>query len=135
MAKPPELSFEHAGLNVEDPCAMADWYCKHLGMRVMRKGAANGMHFLGDASGRVVFEVYRNPKIPVPDYRTVDPLILHLAFAVEDVKAARDRLCAAGATACGEIEKTGAGDEIAGLRDPWGVPVQFVKRKDPMLRV
>ena len=135
MPDTPELSFEHAGFNVEDPCAMAEWYCQHLNMRIIRKGAKNGMHFLGDASGRVVFEIFRNPVAPVPDYRNQDPLILHLAFVVEDVAEVRERLCAAGATVHDEFEKTDAGDEMAMLRDPWGVAVQIVKRREAMLEL
>jgi hypothetical protein len=42
-------------------------------------------------------------------------------------------LIAADATIAGDVSITPAGDEIAMLRDPWGVPIQFVKRAKPML--
>jgi hypothetical protein len=29
---------------------------------------------------------------------------------------------------------TGDGDEIAIVRDPWGIPIQFVKRAEPMFK-
>ncbi|GAI31566.1 unnamed protein product, partial [marine sediment metagenome] len=37
------------------------------------------------------------------------------------------------ATPVGDISVTPGGDEIAILRDPWGVAIQFVKRAEPML--
>jgi uncharacterized glyoxalase superfamily protein PhnB len=62
----------------------------------------------------------------------MDPLVLHLAFAVEDVGGARARLLAAGASPVGEVAVTPEGDQMAMLRDPWGFPIQVVKRARPM---
>jgi glyoxylase I family protein len=127
------LSIEHAAWTVADPPALADWYCRHLGMSIVRKvdGPAR-THFLADGTGRVLLEVYNNPKVSVPDYRRMDPLVLHLAFAVEDVDRDRARLLAAGAAAEGEVAITPAGDRMAMLRDPWSFPIQLVKRASPM---
>ena len=36
------MKLEHVALLVADPVAMADWYTKHLGMRVAREGDAPG---------------------------------------------------------------------------------------------
>ena len=133
MSQVPDFSMEHSAVNVPEPAAMADWYCTHLGMKVVRKGGRNGMCFLADASGRVVMEIYLNPVAPVPDYANQDPLILHLAFIVEDVKGTRDKLCAAGASVHTDVEVTEVGDEMVMMRDPWGLAIQFIKRKDAML--
>jgi uncharacterized glyoxalase superfamily protein PhnB len=64
----------------------------------------------------------------------MDPLLLHIAFMVDDVKGIREKLIAAGATPVGEVTISPSGDELAMLRDPWGVAIQFVKRAKPMLR-
>ena len=77
--------------------------------------------------------VYNNPPDAVPDYASMDPLSLHVAFMVDDVKGIQEKLIAAGATLVEGVTVTAAGDEIAMLRDPWGVPIQFVKRAKPML--
>jgi uncharacterized glyoxalase superfamily protein PhnB len=60
------------------------------------------------------------------------PLILHLAFAVEDVDREQAKLLAAGATADGGVDVTPAGDRMTMLRDPWGFPIQLLKRAQPM---
>jgi glyoxylase I family protein len=127
------MKIEHAAWPVEDPVAAATWYVKNLGMRVVREGGPPAhVRFLADATGRVLLEIYNNPRVRVPDYRATDPLIIHLAFAVDDVKGEADRLVAAGATVVQPFNRAQAGDEMAMLRDPWGFPIQLVKRAEPM---
>jgi uncharacterized glyoxalase superfamily protein PhnB len=48
------------------------------------------------------------------------------------VEAERDRLVAAGASVVEAFNRTDAGDEMAMLRDPWGFPIQLMKRAEPM---
>jgi len=69
----------------------------------------------------------------VPHYSTVNPLVIHLAFASDDVGADYERLLAAGATPAAEPWVTDGGDAIAIVRDPWGLPVQLCRRAKPML--
>lgn len=128
------IRLEHVALNVKDPIGMADWYCKNLGMKVVRQGPppANG-RFISDAGGNMLIELYNNPPDAVPDYASMNPLLLHIAFMVDDVKGISKRLTAAGATIAQDVYKTESGDEIVMLRDPWGVPIQFLKRTEPML--
>ncbi len=127
------MKIEHAAWDIENPVAAADWYVEHLQMKVVRSGAPPACaRFLADATGRVLLEIYNNPKVSPPDYRSIDPLITHLAFAVEDVAAERERLLAAGATAVGEVATLDNGDVMCLLRDPWGFPLQLLKRRQPM---
>ena len=128
------MEIEHLGLNVADPAAMAGWYVEHLGMRVvLARDEPVPVRFLADSAGDVMLEVYRNPEAAVPDYSGVDPLVIHLAFASDDVGGDYERLLAAGATPAAEPEVLPTGDEIAIVRDPWGFPVQLVRRAAPML--
>jgi glyoxylase I family protein len=132
----PDMNIEHIALNVPDPVAMAEWYTRSLGMRVVRSfDNATHTHFIGDESGRVVLEMYRHESAPVPDYFAMDPMVLHIAFVTPQVEETRQRLLAAGATAVGETTLTPAGDQLAMLRDPWGVPVQLVRRARPLTGV
>jgi catechol 2,3-dioxygenase-like lactoylglutathione lyase family enzyme len=119
---------------VPEPVAAAKWYVDHLGLKVARSfGPPAHAQFLADSSGHVMIEIYNNPKAAVPDYRAMDPLVLHLAFECDDVEAVRDALLAAGAAAEGEITVAPNGDVLAMLRDPWGFPVQLARRAKAMI--
>jgi len=129
-----KIRLEHVAINVENPVEMAKWYCDNLGMKVVREGPAPvNMRFISDAGGNMMLELYHNPPDAVPDYASMDPLMLHIAFMVDDVKGTYRKLIAAGATVAGEVTTTDSGDELVMLRDPWGVSIQFLKRADPML--
>jgi glyoxylase I family protein len=128
------MKIEHVALQVPDPVALARWYQEHLGLSVKRAQTEPPFgHFLADAGDAVMLEVYNHPKATVPDYRAIDPLVLHLAFWTDDVAGTRARLIAAGATPEGEVVETPAGDQLTMLRDPWGIPIQFVKRAARMI--
>jgi glyoxylase I family protein len=124
---------EHVAWQVEDPRAVGEWYAAHLGFRVVRRiDAPPHTHFLADAAGRVIIEIYHNPAAAVLDYRSMHPLQLHLAFSVDDPEATRDRLVGAGASVAEDLVVTGAGDRLVMLRDPWGFAIQLVRRREPM---
>jgi uncharacterized glyoxalase superfamily protein PhnB len=131
----PCVKVEHFALQVADPIAMGDWYVKNLGCTVARSGGEPAhARFLMDSGGSVMIEIYRNPKVSVPDYSKIDPLWLHLAFVSSDLAADRDRLVSAGATVVEDLTATPTGDQLVMLRDPWGTSVQLVTRSVPMLR-
>ena len=90
--------------------------------------------FLAEVDGNMMLELYNNSEAKVPDYKSMNPLALHIAFHVNDVAAVRRQLVAAGATPFNEIAQTDAGDVLTILRDPWGVPIQFLTRAKPMLK-
>jgi len=128
------MNIEHLALQVANPAEMAAWYCEHLGTKVVRQ-KADTCFFLADESGRVVLEIYYNPAARIPDYPAMDPLELHLAFASDDVRADAERLVAAGAQLEGTLDDlapTTAGSVFGMVRDPWGLPVQLVKRVPPL---
>jgi len=128
------MKIEHTAYQVEDPVAVAGWYVEHLGLTVKRAQDERPFgHFLADAGDSVMLEFYNNPTVGVPDYRAIDPLILHIAFWTDDVEATRARLLSSGATPEGDVVHTPAGDHVAMLRDPWGMAIQFVHRAQPMI--
>ena len=128
------MNVEHVAFLVDDPDAVAKWYCDALNMRIVRQGdPPNRMTFLADEGRNVMFEIYANADVPTPDYASQDPMALHLAFTADDVEAAREKLVAAGATSVGDIWHREDGDVLAMHRDPWGLAVQLLKRKEPML--
>jgi uncharacterized glyoxalase superfamily protein PhnB len=128
------VKIEHAAYQVEDPAAVAKWYVEHLGMTIKRSFPQRPWgHFIADSSGSVMLELYNDPKVSVPDYRSIDPLLLHVAFSTDDVAATRGRLMAAGATPVGDVASNPLGDQLAMLRDPWGFAIQLVWRKERMI--
>jgi glyoxylase I family protein len=128
------MRIEHFAYQVEHPAEASNWYCQHLDFVVKRSADAPvPVRFLADESGSVMIEIYNNPTVTTPDYASMDPLLLHLAFVCDHVQTATDRLLAAGATRVSGPEIMGNGDEIAMLRDPWGLAIQFIKRADPMV--
>jgi uncharacterized glyoxalase superfamily protein PhnB len=125
---------EHIALNVEDPVSMAKWYRENLKMNIVTEGPAPAnTRFISDMRGNILLEVYNNPSDAVPDYASMNPLLLHIAFIVDDVEEMCRKLAAAGATVVDDVSTTNSGDIIAMLRDPWGIPIQFVRRAKPML--
>jgi glyoxylase I family protein len=128
------MKIEHTAYQVGDPVMVAQWYVQHLGMRIKRSQAESPfMHFLADDGDAVMLEFYNNPAVAVPDYRELSPVVFHLAFKTDDVAATRARLLAAGATPEGDVTTTPVGDRMAMLRDPWGLPLQLLTRRDPMI--
>jgi catechol 2,3-dioxygenase-like lactoylglutathione lyase family enzyme len=128
------MNIEHIAFNVPDAIRTAAWYVEHLELRVLRKlEEAPFTHFLADAAGRVVLEIYQHTKAALPDYARLDPLSLHIAFKTDDVGRARDKLLAAGASSAGDIVTTESGDVMTFVRDPWGVTIQLVKRARPLI--
>lgn len=127
------MKLEHVAVNVEEPVAMAKWYEEHLGLRiVLANQAAPYMHFLADAGGSMI-EIYSNPLGAVPDYESMSPYQFHFSLATTDIEAETERLIAAGARSVDPIATSPAGDRLVFLRDPWGVPLQLVQRRKPLV--
>lgn len=126
------MKFEHFALNVPDAPAQARWYVEHLGFNVVRSRTdAPYTHFLGDETGRVIVELYSNPKAAIPDYSNQHPLVFHLAVVAADAKATSARLQKAGATVFLE-EPQPDGSMLIMMRDPFGVALQLCQRTNPM---
>lgn len=126
------MKFEHFALNVPAAAAHARWYVEHLGFQVVRSRAdAPYTHFLADETGRVVVELYTNPKAAIPDYAAQHPLLFHVAVVAADARAECGRLQRAGATLFLE-EPQPDGSMLIMMRDPWNVSLQLCQRAQPM---
>jgi len=128
------MKIEHTAFQVSDPVALARWYVDHLGLRIKRAQSSSPFgHFLADDGDTVMLEFYNNPALPVPDYRAINSLALHVAYLTDDMPATFDRLVAAGASPENPMRVSETGDRVAMLRDPWGLPIQLITRAEPML--
>lgn len=128
------MKIEHVAFNVPDAVKAAAWYVEHFNMQIVRASTESPfIHFLADSAGQTVLELYSNPIAPIPDYAGIPAFTLHIALVADDLAAERARLVAAGATADGEPTTTPAGDQLAFVRDPWGLTWQLAKRVKPLL--
>ncbi len=130
------MKLEHVAINVADPLALSRWYVEHLKLTVARRSMEPPYgHFLADDGGRVMLEIYGNTEAPMLDLPGIAPPALHFAFLSSDIPADIKRLVAAGATHVSGPETVAHGDQVAMLRDPWGLCVQLVQRAQPLLKL
>jgi glyoxylase I family protein len=124
------MRIEHFAINVAEPVNVAAWYVKQMGWQIRKSETKPPFaQFVADSSGNVMVEIYNNPAAAVPNYREMDPLILHIGLECgPDLEAVRQRLIDAGATDAGGIIVTPRGDRLAMLRDPWGLAIQLCNR-------
>jgi catechol 2,3-dioxygenase-like lactoylglutathione lyase family enzyme len=128
------VKLEHIAFNVSAPVETAEWYAKYLDMEIVfAREDAPFTRFLADESGQITLEFYNNPPDQVPDYKSMNPQLLHIAFVSKDPDQDQSRLLAAGATFVSD-EITPLGTRLVMLRDPWGLPLQLCNRKTPMLK-
>lgn len=79
-----------------------------------------------------MLEIYNNPPEHVPDYRSMHPLLFHLAFTSLDPTGDTERVVACGAKRVEEI-RLPDGSHLVMLRDPGGLAFQICKRGRPLL--
>ena len=128
------MKIEHFAYQVAEPVAAANWYGEQLGFTVKRASDSPvPVRFLADETGQVMLEIYNNPTVETPDYASMDPLLLHLAFVCDDVPGTVERLVGAGASKVSGPEKLESGDQLAMLRDPWGLAIQLCRRVSRMV--
>lgn len=133
LVNPDGYVLEHPAIDVADPVATAAWWCENLGFTLTRqKDDSTHTTFIVDATGRVAVEMFRSRNAAVaPNYFEVDPLTLHFAFTSKDVDADIEKLTKAGATLI--VHEHAPGFDGALMRDPFGIPLQFVKRENSIL--
>ena len=135
MLKSGGVRFEHLALNVADPQSVANWYVENLGMKVVRQGGPPSFtNFVADDGKHMMIELATSAAAPILDLSKFNNASLHFAFVVDDVRSLRTGLIATGATLAEEIRETNTGDQVLVLRDPWGFPIQFIKRTEPLLK-
>ena len=126
------MRIEHFALNVADPLATARWYVAHCGFRIHRQqDEPPFMVFLGDEKGHVLVELYNRtdkPRWTQEQFR--EPLFFHVALSSDNLAADVARLTSAGAS----VIESSIGTDGFGLvmmRDPFGMPLQLCKRREP----
>ena len=130
---PGKIRFEHIALNVESPERVSQWYQNNLGMQVVWQNQEKTAIFLSDINGNMMFELYHKPDASM-DFTPISHAMMHISFMAEDVVKVQSQLTEAGAMSVGEIAVSSNGDRVLNMRDPWGIPIQFVYRANRMLQ-
>ena len=128
------VRIEHVAFNVPEPVSSVNWYTKNLGMKIMRKGAPpTYTYFIADSGEHIMMELFHNINFVSLNLPELSFMAFHFAFMVKDVEKIKDKLLDAGATLAQNISTTPTGDKVLMLRDPWGLPIQFVQRVQPLI--
>lgn len=128
------MKLEHLALNIKDPVEASKWYCENLDFKIYKEmGSSPFHHFIADPSGCVLLEIFNLPGKKLPNYKLFDPAIFHLGFTVSNIEKEFKKLTEAGAETIDEIKVLENGDKVAMFRDPWGLPIQLIKRKKKMV--
>jgi len=126
---------EHLGFNVSDPNAVAEWYVQNLGMKIIRKDNNSPfVTFIADKGKHVIMEFYNKDKFPKIDFNKINYMSFHFAFMVDSIEVSKSKLISNGAKVMEDISALPSGDKVLMMRDPWGMPLQLVKRVNPMLK-
>jgi len=130
------LSIDHPAIACYDVKRQIEWYCRHLGMRVV---ASNGQDppsavvgYDADARGGAMIELMpaREPGPPPQDVPRFSPGVRHIALRVSDFDAAYAQLKAAGVPFLMEPAQAVGGGKIVSFRDPEGNELQIVQRSE-----
>lgn len=118
---------EHVGLCAEDPKALADWYVRILGFRIVRALEEQNTYFIRAHDGGML-EIY-------PAKHSTDPVdnvhrgLRHIALSASDIDAEIDRLRSAGVTVPVDTIVMRSDMALAFFRDPEGNLLHLVARK------
>lgn len=119
---------EHVGLCAQDPKALADWYVRILGFRIVRALEEHNTYFIRANNGGLL-EIYpaQHPTDPVDN---VHRGLRHIALSVSNLDAEVGRLRSAGVTVPADTIVISSDMALAFFRDPEGNLLHLVERKE-----
>jgi catechol 2,3-dioxygenase-like lactoylglutathione lyase family enzyme len=128
------MKIEHIGLLVPAPISMAQWYKNYLGLRILKSSGtdAEGGVFLKDDASGTILEFTKPANKKIVDFKSIDPLQIHLAVECPDPLALARKLEDVGASIVGDLPPAGTPIEILMVRDPWNVGIQLINRKQKL---
>ena len=127
-------ALDHPAIACYDVERQIEWYCTHLGMRVV---ASNGrappaamVGYDGHTRGGAMIELMpaRDPGPPPAEQARFAPGVRHVALRVGDFDAAYAHLKALGVPFVSEPGEATGGGRIVSFRDPEGNELQIVER-------
>ena len=125
------LGFEHFAIAAVDSKALAEWYIRLFGLRVVYDNGKQPPTFLLKAPDGMVIEILPATSGAKTDYSQSAAGFRHLAVTVGDYEAAEAHLRAHGITEFIERRETET-SKLLFFRDPEGNILHLMWRKKPL---
>ena len=125
------LGFEHFAIAALDSKALADWYCKLFGLRVVYDNGKQPPTFLLKAPDGMVLEILPATSGEKVDYGQTAAGFRHLAVTVDDYAAAEAHLREHGITDFVERRESET-SKLLFFRDPEGNILHLMWRQKPL---
>jgi len=128
------VAIDHPAIACRDTRRQIDWYCRHLGMRVLAQNDGNPPTALvgydEDLKRGAVIELMpaRDPGPEPASAARFAPGLRHLALRVRDFDDAYESLKDKGVRFLSEPGAATGGGRIVSFRDPEGNELQIVER-------
>ena len=123
-------NIEHIAIFAADPKALVDWYCEHLGFRVVTEDSGN-FYFIALPNGDMI-EVGKAADKDRAPATFEEAGLRHLAFTVENYDEFAERLAAAGIEFYNDSHVVPPDSRVNFFEDPEGNILQIVQRAEPI---
>lgn len=127
-------AIDHIAIVCFDTRKMCDWYCKHLGMRIVTRNQQDPPTFFvgydATVTGAASIELLpaRDTGPNPADGKRFQPGVRHIALRVSDFDQAHAALKAQGVTFLMEPMSAIGGGKLVSFRDPEGNELQMIQR-------
>ena len=127
-------AIDHPAIACDDVQSLADWYCRVLGMRIIKRNPepplAVMVGFGGTLNDLSTIELMpvREPGPKPSETTRFQPGLRHLAFRVANFDEAYAKLKAEGVAFLFEPGQAIGGGKVVSFRDPEGNELQIVER-------
>jgi predicted enzyme related to lactoylglutathione lyase len=128
------MKIEHIGILVSAPVTIGNWYNKHFNFEIIRQLGTDedGVTFLKDNETNTVLEFAKLKEVLVFDLNELNPLQIHIAIECDDPIKLSQKLSKYGAKIIGESTRAEGKNERILIKDPWGVTIQLINRKNKL---
>jgi len=135
------IRFEHFAFNTPDQKSAALWYIEFMDLVVpwskdidttRNNYRSYRVPYVGDAGNNMSLELFGKDLKCTLLNQPHD--VIHIAFTTDQPEELAKRMIYGGAVQVGETRTKSNGDVVINLYDPLNVPIQLVKRKNPVLR-
>jgi len=124
---------EHIGIAAKDTTALAEWYVRTLGFRIVTKSADTPPNYFVAAPNDAMLEIISANQAKRAEHEPRDPGIRHICIGVDDFAAAADDLQKKGVTFTGGVINLPSGGKVVFFTDPEGNLLHLVHRPEPLV--